>query len=1305
MNFTCCPKKYFALIALFLLAISFSSALAAENYTNISDQIVNAKPGTIIDLPAGEIKLADVTIPAGITLRGAGYAKTTLMAGSGVNCLRITNADNVTISDLTIRGAREAGIRISDASKITLARLRLIGNLNGMVMENIEGLRIENVILAENRTGVSLSRITKSALVNITAVNNNALALAITGSTSVSIFNNLFINSPTSLYLGAGNSKLNIDYNLFIANFIGKLSGEGSRSTLAAWQAVSGYDRHSLVLPIILADVAKEDYHPVSRLEWLPTCASSSNWGVKSLAGSKAPSSDIDGKPRNGEPDLGVYEINFTVTEKPAGSFKVNSNDGVKSAGLFTTDGVNVNYLFQNLPLKKGSYPFWLPARDYQGKVIPAGDYQLRVTESNLQNEYLGLAGNYANSPDMLDNCSWGENFFAFDNQDRIYITQGWTENHMGVRAFDAAYNKPRWMISSHIENPGAVADNSYLYVAQEVEKGLHSVRRFELESGRIVEFAPGVGTMDTRGVFSEQASGLTELGGVLYIADPLQNKLYYAPAAAPRFSESFSVPAPSSAVADRQQKLIWLISGGEKLLALDAKTGEVKYSATPVPSPAAIAINNGRMAILSPITGKIHIFDCCDPANLKPVRTIGTGDGPFGPITPDRFWFQTPTKAKMNVAINSKGEVAVVDSVRVSFWDAEGKLIKQGIGFWGQHLPYGKFAGDNDVRFWSTNGDYSMKMDSKNHRWLPDTNWQLPDLNFQGRSPMGFFTTGGKNYGMYVVSLNDQVKRAYALLEFSGHVALTRALYYFHPEEKTLAVQYDADGNGVVDEKDPIQPLQNADGTPVPFYAARYDWLDADTGDIQFPSGSGNTMATVIPMKGLGENNIPFYDWVNPILKEGITADGKQATIISPYDYKTLERLNGWVMQIPSLSDGGYAASIALKTSGGTGLANGAGTDIAGFGPDGKMRWLHKLNFAQGSEGVQTIPKYKLVLGMDTTQCNYMAMDEDGLGMGMMGMPRESHWGGMWSDHAQQQAAWVGNDGKPYYVLGDYVVNGFHWFAIKNADKVMHQRLPVTINADTAAELAARPLLLPAKPPAPPTPKVLIRKLAAPLAIDGNLQKWRDAGITPVALVTPESGSADITGPEDCSAIIRLAYYGKDLYVQTLVFDNVVTFHQPLSKMYQQDGVEMSVNSFMEGFKFNIGITSDNGVTVFRNKFVIAAADRIYTPEQVPRVVKVLDSASDVEERALIEAVYGVDLSKSKVIVSEFKLRFDDTVAFQGGYNSVIPEIASGKSFWLGFFINDNDIAGSDIQKLLAWPATYGTFAVKEAGALATFE
>ena len=99
----------------------------------------------------------------------------------------------------------------------------------------------------------------------------------------------------------------------------------------------------------------------------------------------------------------------------------------------------------------------------------------------------------------------------------------------------------------------------------------------------------------------------------------------------------------------------------------------------------------------------------------------------------------------------------------------------------------------------------------------------------------------------------------------------------------------------------------------------------------------------------------------------------------------------------------------------------------------------------------------------------------------------------------------------------------------------------------------------------------------------------------------------------------------------------------------------------------------------------------------------RVLDDARDVPERSLIESVYGVDLSKCRVIVTEFKLPIDATT-YRGSPESLFP-MKPGQTFRLGFLINDNDEPGTDLQHYLVWPAIYSNFGPVEDGALAVLE
>ena len=188
----------------------------------------------------------------------------------------------------------------------------------------------------------------------------------------------------------------------------------------------------------------------------------------------------------------------------------------------------------------------------------------------------------------------------------------------------------------------------------------------------------------------------------------------------------------------------------------------------------------------------------------------------------------------------------------------------------------------------------------------------------------------------------------------------------------------------------------------------------------------------------------------------------------------------------------------------------------------------------------------------------------------------------------------------------------------------------------------------------------MVVRKLNEPLPIDGKLAKWRSAGVTPQIVMTPVTGTG-IDSPKDASAVIRLAYQGQDLYVQVLRFDDVVSFHQPVAKSHLQDTIEMSLNGFFDGFQFSISNFTDGGeaagpgAAIVRRRFFFNKLEDRTPADHAPRVVEVLPNAKDVEERKLIESIYGQDMSDCKVIVTEFKLPIDK-VTYRGAEEAALP-------------------------------------------------
>ncbi len=174
------------------------------------------------------------------------------------------------------------------------------------------------------------------------------------------------------------------------------------------------------------------------------------------------------------------------------------------------------------------------------------------------------------------------------------------------------------------------------------------------------------------------------------------------------------------------------MISGGKTLLALDAH-GAVQQRFDGVAKPVALAIRHGRMAVASADTGKVHVFDCSNPAALKPLFTIGTGDDPVGPMQPDRFEFKESKLGGIpcscaNLSVGPKGELAVLHNTRIAMFDPAGKLVRDTwADFCWDMLPM-NFGGDGPTGFYHERGaSASFAIDAKKRTWRPEAQLGLP--------------------------------------------------------------------------------------------------------------------------------------------------------------------------------------------------------------------------------------------------------------------------------------------------------------------------------------------------------------------------------------------------------------------------------------------------------------------------------------------------------------------------------------------------------------------------------------------------
>ena len=1259
-------------------------AAAADS---LQDRLAAAKPGQTVKLEAGEFR-GEVTVPAGVSLQGAGVGKT-IFTGGG---LRVVGGRGATISDLTIR---KAGVVVENGESTTLARVHVTEAATGFLMRGVAKGRLENCISDRNNRGIAVSEGASCVVVNCTIADCPEVGLSLANCPGAVAFNNCIVGSATCLNIDQPD-QLRIDHNLYFGIYIGQMKEQSSKRLLTAWSYLTGFDARSVRMAVEF----DEEFKPTTALPWALDRAATAQWGAAEFAGVQAPQTDLLGQRRPARPGAGAVEAEVKPPRAPEGEFKVASDAGLKSAGVFTKDGSLVAYLFQNLPLPAGQYAFWLPPRDYVNRPINAGEYEVRVAESDFRWRYLSHIGDNGEDGDLPHSASHNPQFAVFTPSGLLVVQEGPSEDHTGIRAYDAATGKLRWWVSGSSEAQGvAVGKDGMVYFLRETnaEKGESRLTRVDGETGAIVPWPNSpVGHIAT--VTAGGAKSLTILGDRLYLAGAAANKLFVISATDGKVEKTVDVPAPRSVAGDERSGLLWMVSGAT-LIALKPDGTKVAQSDA-VPEPLTVAARDGQVAVASSKTGKVHFLDVSDPAKLKPIREFGTGDGPFGAFSPERFWFQKAPRRQREddlraaVALGASGQFAVIDQRRVLLFDASGKSLWHLIGIFGNQ-SHPSFSTQNR-RFWDSNCELSFLLNEKEGTWTTEGLWDqqslMPDADGQTDMPLGDFADGGTTFLVRVSGAFGRTpgKPLLPLLTVSRLENFRAVPVLMVTDEGGKCVmREDTNADGKITAADQAQPLTAADGKPMTtalFH--RFNYLLSD--------GSLMTMGPT-PMiwkrSGLSPKGVPVYEGKN--YASLLAPDWDKA--LSPYDFQPNDtKFYGSVGFVAAgmLSDGGSVIQVPLRGSGGTGLNNGAGTDLVGYSSSGRRRWVHQLAEHKGIAGLGTVDD--ITLTSVFYSCETFAVDADGLGLGGFCEPRQLKYVGYWIDHPNLRLFKL-PDGRVYATWGDNADGRHPWFRLENQNSLKRSKHAFRLGNDRAGQLAA----LESKPAAAAKkiaqPEVRIPRLERPLPIDGDLEKWRKAGIKPVSVLGPPGS---FKGPRDCCAVIRMAYEGQNLYFQVLQFDDVPMFYA----MVYEDCVELAINGACgPGFQFICYKDADGKDHVWRNRFFMANSQKTLEPQHAPRIVKVLPDAEAVSERQLLESLYGVDLSKSKVVVTEFKLPIDK-VSFSGAEQDVF-QLGPGKKFTIGFFIDDNDTPYTDVQRFLQWPATFGMFNPPEDGALVICE
>ena len=1284
-SFSMCHGTATLLLAgLFAIALDGRSLTAAPLPPASLSALEKAQAGATVAIPAGTFEAGDLAVPAGVTLKGAGRGQTVLSAKGKKN--GIVLGAGARVSDLTVENAGENGVAIVGVKDAAVSRVVVRGSQSGVLVQKATAARIENCVLAANRTGLTLIEAEGCVAANLTLANNSALGMTISGCRGCRVFNNLVVGSQIGVSL-AGSTDLVLDHNLYVCNFTGSfgdVKGRPSRQKVGAWASLTGHDKHSLMLPVTLS----ETYAATNTLDWSPNLPVTAPWGVKDLAAAKAPADDIDGKPRAERQGVGAVASMAVKPPRPAdGTFEIASGAGVASAGLYTPAGDLVAYLFQNQPLPKGRHEFWLPSRTWTGQPLTAGDYELKVTESDLAFEYVAAAGNgdavTSTMPKTQSGSRLGQDpqMVAFPPAGGLILVRSGFESHVHVQSFSTDLHTFHWALQGGGETKAAgvaIDDKGRFSLLRQTDG---SVVRLDAATGEGAVFAGGTLLKILDKPWTDPKNpgkGLTFWNGKFVTADPAANQLALWSGETFDRAGQIAVASPSWPSADTKTGLLWVIKEGKELVALDT-AGQVKATATPVPEPTLLAVANGRLAVWSKATRKVSVFDCSDPAKLALLHAIGTGDDGFGPIVPERFW------EPASLAVGPAGELAVTDAPRLLVFDASGKPLAQSLGMWGQQISAGQFAGDDRMHFFNAGGRYSIALDPKNRTWSPDVRWKY---SMDG-DPMYCFAAGGKTF---CVATRTDNKPGLIVYEMSPAAGMAKAVMRINADG---GIQKDADGDGLIADSDPVTPAVpgiNLNGRFVRTSRFRPDGTLVSAAPM------------IVPMTGLGPDGLPIFAFDKARLLKPTVGSAKE--FLSPYDFTTKETVNAREEAVLD-SRGTLVVGTNLKGSAGPDLCteHGGVTDIMGVAPDGHVRWLNPLDpkgLKAGFFGLHNL--LDITFAGRGAECEFETMDADGLGTGVLGTPVAMGWTGMWLDNARQSYGFVGNDGKAHMVLGDYSAQAYHWLTVTGLDQIRRHGAKMTVSPALEQTLAAAPAQPVREWPVSPVPPLGIPKLAAPFTMDGDPAKWR--GIQPL-LLTPELASKAI-GPDNNSAVIRFAWQGSDLYAQVIKFDDrSVLFQKEPTKHYLQDGVEIAINSYPEGFKYNMTVI-DGKPVVFRDtwraNYGKPELNALLSPEVAPRSIAILDDTAPVaDERKLIEAATGADLSKASAMVIEVKLPQSSMTPMIRPEQEVV--FAGGKGFRLGIMLNDNDVPGWDDLNPTVWPSTYGTFERPDRLAPAVFE
>lgn len=158
----------------------YSSVEAAlDDWRNVTD-------GDVLLIAPGRYNAsATLNVNRELTLQGTGPANATVLDGGGAGDVLLVEADNVTLTNLTLQGSRNespyAGVHGRNGQRLLLEDLVLSENYLGLYLEGTNHTRLENVTLTKNGQGGLLLVSHYNTFVNTKVTENNGTGIKLQG--------------------------------------------------------------------------------------------------------------------------------------------------------------------------------------------------------------------------------------------------------------------------------------------------------------------------------------------------------------------------------------------------------------------------------------------------------------------------------------------------------------------------------------------------------------------------------------------------------------------------------------------------------------------------------------------------------------------------------------------------------------------------------------------------------------------------------------------------------------------------------------------------------------------------------------------------------------------------------------------------------------------------------------------------------------------------------------------------------------------------------------------------------------------